>query len=110
MTSSFRRLTARTLAPLALAAALLAPAAAPARIPADARWSVIPTPHFRVHYTPGLEVLARRAGIRAEEAYAELTAALVSPPAGRVDLVVSDNVDFSNGFAGPFPRNRIVIY
>ncbi|HYH83153.1 MAG TPA: hypothetical protein VEX86_25380 [Longimicrobium sp.] len=111
MTSSFRRLTARTLAPLALAAAaLLAPAAARAQIPADARWSVIPTPHFRVHYTPGLEALARRAGIRAEEAYAELTAALVSPPAGRVDLVVSDNVDFSNGFAGPFPRNRIVIY
>jgi len=100
----------RSLALLALAAALLAPAAARAQIPPDARWRVIPTPHFRVHYTPGLEPLARRAGIRAEEAYAEITAALVHPPSGRVDLVVTDNVDFANGFATPFPRNRVVIF
>jgi hypothetical protein len=106
-----RRLAARTLAPLALAAALLLPpAAARAQIPADARWSVIATEHFRVHYTPGLEPLARRAGTRAEEAWAELSAALVRPPSGRVDLVVTDNVDFANGFAGPFPRNRVVIF
>jgi len=111
MTSPFRRLVARTAAPLALAAALLAaPTAARAQIPADARWSVIATEHFRVHYTPGLEPLARRAGTRAEEAWAELSAALVRAPGGRVDLVVTDNVDFANGFAGPFPRNRVVIF
>lgn len=110
MTSSFRRLAARILAPLALAAALLVPAAARAQIPPDARWSVIPTQHFRVHFTPGLEPLARRAAIRAEEAYADLSAALVRPPSGRVDLVVTDNVDFANGFATPFPRNRVVIF
>lgn len=110
MTLPRRRTTARVLALLALAAALLAPVAARAQIPADARWSVIPTAHFRVHYTPGLEPLARRAGIRAEEAYAKLSAALVRPPAGRVDLVVTDNVDYANGFATPFPRNRVVIF
>lgn len=110
MTSPFRRLAARTLALAALATALLAPAAAHAQIPPDARWSVIPTAHFRVHYTPGLEPLARRAGARAEEAYAELSATLVRPPSGRIDLVVTDNVDYANGFATPFPRNRVVIF
>jgi hypothetical protein len=27
-----------------------------------------------------------------------------------VDLVIADNVDYSNGFATPFPRNRVVVY
>lgn len=93
----------------ALAAALV-PAAARAQIPADARWRVIDTPHFRVHYTPELELLARRAGARAEEAYAEISDVFVTPPRHRVDLVVTDNVDFSNGFATPFPRNRVVVF
>ncbi|HEU4558900.1 MAG TPA: hypothetical protein VFS20_13665, partial [Longimicrobium sp.] len=106
MTSSFRRLAVLALA----AAALLGPAAARGQIPADARWSVIPTQHFRVHFTPGLEPLARRAATRAEEAYTELAAALIRPPSGRIDLVVTDNVDFANGFATPFPRNRVVIF
>ncbi|MBV9110235.1 MAG: hypothetical protein JO306_12565, partial [Gemmatimonadetes bacterium] len=96
---------------LACAAALvLAPAAARAQIPADAHWRVIDTPHFRVHYTPELEPLARRAGERAEEAYAEIAGVFVRPPRHRVDLVVTDNVDFSNGFATPFPRNRVVVF
>jgi WD40 repeat protein len=101
----------RRLAWCAAAAAALAPAAARAQIPADAHWRVVTTPHFRVHYTTGLEPLARRAGARAEEAYAEIAAVFVRPPrGGRVDLVVTDNVDFSNGFATPFPRNRVVVF
>jgi hypothetical protein len=94
----------------AAAALVLAPAAARAQIPADAHWRVIDTPHFRVHYTPELEPLARRAGERAEEAYAEIAGVFVRPPRHRVDLVVTDNVDFSNGFATPFPRNRVVVF
>jgi hypothetical protein len=94
----------------AAAAAALVPAAARAQIPADAHWRVITTPHFRVHFTPELEPLARRAGARAEEAYAEIADVFVRPPGGHTDLVVTDNVDFSNGFATPFPRNRVVVF
>jgi len=32
------------------------------------------------------------------------------PPRGVIDLVVSDNVDYVNGYATPFPSNRIVVY
>jgi len=94
----------------AVAAAVFAPAIARAQIPSDEPWRVIDTPHFRMHYAPGLETLARRAGAHAEEAYAAISAVLVRPPRGRIDVVVADNVDFSNGFATPFPRNRVVLY
>ncbi|MFL5382059.1 MAG: hypothetical protein ACJ8GN_06055 [Longimicrobiaceae bacterium] len=107
MTSLLRRAAMCTVAAAALA---LAPTVARAQIPSDVSWRVIDTPHFRVHYAPGLEPLARRAGARAEEAYAEIAAMLVRPPRGRVDVLVSDNVDYSNGFATPFPRNRVVLF
>ncbi|HEX2094468.1 MAG TPA: hypothetical protein VHG28_18835, partial [Longimicrobiaceae bacterium] len=93
-------------------AALLAtaPSLACAQLPSDARWRVFDTPHFRVHYTEGLEALARRAGDRAETAWAEVSRTLVRPPRGRVELVLADNVDFANGYATPFPTNRVVVY
>lgn len=93
-----------------VAAAALAPAPARAQLDSPARWRELDTPHFRVYFTPGLEPLARRAGVRAEEAYAEITRVLVHPPTRRVNLVVTDNVDYSNGFTTVFPRNRIIIY
>lgn len=72
-------------------------------------WLTIRTAHFYVHFTPELEEVARRAAADAESAYAKLSRYL-SPPRGTIDLVVADNVDFSNGYATPFPSNRIVIY
>jgi hypothetical protein len=85
--------------------------AVPARaqlVPNDA-WRTIPTKHFRIHFTPPLEDLARRAAVNAERAYTELSGELV-PPRGTIDLVVADNVDYVNGYATPFPSNRIVVY
>ncbi len=75
----------------------------------NAKWHSIRTEHFYVHFTPELEVVARRTAASAETAYVKLSAHL-SPPNGAIDLVVADNVDFSNGSATPFPSNRIVIY
>lgn len=100
----------RAAGPLLLALALLLPTAAGAQIPPDVRWTVLETEHFRVHFTPGLDELARRAAGYAEVAREELRQALVQPPAGKIDLVVSDNVDFANGFASALPRNRIVVF
>ena len=75
----------------------------------DARWRSYDTEHFRVTFPEGLEPLARRAGDRAERAYALLAAEFVAPP-GRVELVVSHDADFANGFATVFPTERIVVY
>ncbi|HEU0055035.1 MAG TPA: hypothetical protein VFQ39_17735 [Longimicrobium sp.] len=101
---------ARRLRCLLLALALLLPVAAAAQIPPDARWRTFNTPHFRVRFTEGLDSLAARAGARAETAYALLADSLVRPPSGRIDLLVTDNVDYANGFATPFPRNRVVVF
>jgi hypothetical protein len=95
---------------LAGLAALLFALPLAAQLPPDERWRTLDTEHFRVHFTPALEPLGRRAAERAETAYAALAAALVTPPRGKIDLVLSDNVDYSNGYATPLPTNRIVIF
>ena len=77
-------------------------------VPSD-NWKTIETRHFRVHFTPPLEALARHSAATAERAYTLLSRELV-PPRGKVDLVVADNVDYTNGYATPFPSNRVVIY
>ncbi|HEX8316933.1 hypothetical protein [Longimicrobium sp.] len=94
----------------ALTLSALASAPVRAQVAPDARWRTFDTEHFQVHYSEGLEDFARRAAARAEEARVLLEAALVPAPAGRVHLVLADNVDFANGFATPFPRNRVVVY
>lgn len=87
----------------------LMPAAARAQLAPNADWRTITTAHFRVHFTPATESLARRAAANAETAYAQLSREL-TPPRGTIDLVVADNYDLTNGYATPFPTNRIVIY
>ena len=95
-------------AALALAALALGPRVARAQRP-DAEWRTIATPHFRVHFEPAAEEVARRAAASAESAYVALARELV-PPRGIIELVVSDDVDFSNGYTTTFPTNRIVVY
>jgi hypothetical protein len=98
-----------------IAATLLAcavasvPASASAQVAPDAHWRTLDTEHFHIHFTPELETVARRAAVDAENAYAALAERL-HPPRGPIDLVVADNVDYSNGFTTPFPTNRIVVY
>jgi hypothetical protein len=75
----------------------------------DLHWETITTAHFYVHFTPPVEPLARRVAADAERAYGALSEQL-HPPRGPIDVVISDDVDFSNGSATPFPTNRIVIY
>ena len=95
----------------ALAAALIVCAAplARAQVPPNEDWRTLHTRHFRVHFNPPVEEEARRAAVNAERAYTELATELV-PPRGTIDLVVADNFDFVNGYATPFPSNRIVVY
>ena len=104
------RVRAVLLALSTVAAAALASARADAQVAPDARWYTFDTPHFQVHYQEGLEPLARRAAARAEEARVILDEVLVEAPRGRVHLVLADNLDYSNGLASLFPRNRVVVY
>lgn len=73
------------------------------------RFRTLETPHFRVHVADGLEREGRVAGAAAERAYEMLSRELVRPR-GMIDLVVSDDADYANGNATPFPGNRINIF
>jgi len=63
-----------------------------------------------VTYTPELEPLARRAAAVAERAYGILREEIGNPPDHRIDLLVTDHVDYSNGLANYFPSSRITVY
>lgn len=91
-----------------LVGALLPPTAG-AQVRPQVAWLTLTTRHFRIHYTDELETLARRTAANAESAYARLSDELV-PPRGTIDIVLADNVDYANGYATPYPSNRIVIY
>ena len=95
---------ARALVLLLLAATARAPAQAP-----NLEWRTLTTAHFRINFNPPLEPLARRLAADAERAYGQLSQQF-HPPRGMIDVTLSDDVDFSNGNATPFPSNRIVVY
>ncbi len=94
---------------VALLLVLLFPGSAPAQAPDD-EWRTLSTANFRVTFSTGLEAVAARAAERAERAHASLTELLPPAPDGPIDLIITDHVDVSNGFAALFPSNRVTIY
>ncbi len=80
------------------------------RVPPNESWRTFDTEHFRVTFPERLEDLARRAAGRAEWAHATLSDQFVTGPQGTIDLLITDHTDVSNGYATPFPSNRIVLY
>jgi len=100
------------LACVTLASVLLFAGGAQAQglVPPDGDWRAFDTPNFRVTFTPELETIARRAAERAERAHSLIARELIRAPAGRIDMIISNHVDFANGMATPFPRNQIIIY
>lgn len=79
-------------------------------LPHDSDWVTFRTSNFDVVFPRELETVARRAAARAEWAHEVLSEELEYAPGGRIQLVLADNLDLSNGFATVFPRNRIVVY
>ncbi len=94
---------------LVLIGSLVAPSESRAQAP-DEDWRSLETTNFVVTFPAELEDLARRAAERAERAYERLRVALVEPPDGKIDLIVTDHDDQSNGFATLFPSNRVTIF
>ncbi len=80
------------------------------RIAPDESWRTLDTEHFRVTFPAHLEDLGRRAAERAEWAHARLSEQFIAAPRGIIDLVLTDHIDVSNGYASVRPSNRITIY
>jgi hypothetical protein len=72
------------------------------------RFRTISTPRFDIHFHQGEESLARRLATIVEEAAAEVDRS-VGPGVGRVQVILVDQADLSNGWATPLPYNTIEI-
>ena len=89
---------------------VLAPAltSASGRYDPRLRFQTISTTRFDIHYHQGEEPQARRLARLAETVAAELDATL-GRPSGRVQVILVDQSDLSNGWATPLPFNTIEI-
>jgi WD40 repeat protein len=76
----------------------------------DEEWQSLRTDHFNIHYGKRHAALAQRIAVIAERVHARLTKDLAWTPAQPTEVVINDNVDFSNGFAGPIPYNFIYLF
>ncbi len=72
----------------------------PALDPELSFWT-LETEHFRIHFHQGLEGVAREVAGLAEEAYGTLREEFGGAP-DKLDIMLVDPFDFSNGFANPF--------
>jgi len=107
-----RRLTVRPTLVVAALVLLLGLCALPggAQIPPDLDWRRLDSENFTLILAPGLEDLAQHTLERAETRRAQLEAYLGAAPEGRIEILLTDRVDLTNGFATPFPTNRITLY
>ena len=89
---------------------LLLPVAAGAATRYDPRlrFSTISTPRFDIHFHQREEALARRLAALVEAAAAEVDRS-VGAAVGRVQVILVDQNDVSNGWATPLPYNTIEI-
>lgn len=93
-----------------IAAAVLA-TTAPARAGDPLRRHfTIETEHFVIHYYDPLEDVARRVAAVAERSHKVLAPTLDHAPDEKTIIVVVDDTDSANGFAGVLPRNAIQLF
>jgi len=73
-------------------------------------WQTFSSDHFYFHFIPAHKAQAERAAIIAERAWSELTQDFDWTPKDRVHVVLTDDFDFSNGWAHPEPFNQIRLF
>ncbi len=73
-------------------------------------YKTVETEHFVIYYWTGYDDIAHRVGVVAEHAHRTLSPALDHAPSERTIIVLVDDTDSANGFAGVLPRNAIQLY
>jgi len=79
-------------------------------VPRNLKWWTLRTEHFEINYHEGVYSLAVRAAGILEKAYARLSSWFDWKIARRVQVVLSDETDSSNGSARVVPYNLITVF
>lgn len=80
-----------------------------ARLDTSFTFYTIETPHFSIHFHQGLEAVAGKAALIAEEAHEKLVRQFIWDPLEKTELVLIDDSDFTNGSANALLYNTIYI-
>jgi hypothetical protein len=73
-------------------------------------WKTLTTAHFHIHHEAAQQKFAQQMGAIAEQVHSKLTGWLGWKPEEATEIVILDNVDFSNGAATVLPYNQFYIY
>jgi Tol biopolymer transport system component len=73
-------------------------------------WRTIHTKNFVIHYHDSGFTTALKLAVISEKHFESMTHAAGWRPWSRTHIVIVDSTDMANGYATPFPRNRIQIY
>ena len=76
----------------------------------DNPWFSFTTDHFQFNYLKLHQTQADRAAVIAEKAWSVITSDFKWEPEDKVQVVIVDDFDFSNGFASPLPYNQIRLF
>jgi hypothetical protein len=78
--------------------------------PPGLRWNQIETEHFAIVFDEQYRETARKVAALAEPIHQNVTEFLHYTPTSKTYIVLTDYMDYSNGYATPIPNNRIVLY
>lgn len=73
-------------------------------------WRTVESKHFRVHHPNTLAPLAERVILICESIHDPLTDELAHTPRTKTEIVITDDVDSSNGSATALPFNTVRLY
>lgn len=73
------------------------------------RFSTIETEHFSIHFHQGLDDLAQKAALIAEDIQGPLTLQFNWTPQEKTQVVLIDDTDFTNGYSTVLPYNTIYL-
>jgi hypothetical protein len=76
----------------------------------DRIWNTLETDHFVIHYYQPMLAVAQRVAVVAERSHELLSVFLDHVPKEKCQVVLVDDVDGANGFAGVLPRNSITLF
>lgn len=80
-----------------------------ANIDTSFKFSTIETEHFLIHFHQGLDDLARKTVVIAEEIHSPLVKEFLWEPKEKTQIVLIDDADFTNGSATVLPYNTIYL-
>ena len=72
-------------------------------------WKTMSTPHFLFHYHDGEQDLANELAVIAERTHSQLSQYFNWIPDSPTQVILTDRMDFANGWATPLPRNTMTL-